>query len=651
MISTIREKLGTRWLNVFVWLALISMSGIFIVGDFFKRTSQQHEWVLKIGRRTLSWPDYASRVEAETRRLDLMREKYGSEALQMLLSSSQGAFSSDPKQNVITNFVQGALFAIAMQKLHLSLDPALVMQEFIERLPAGFLDPQTGKLNRKLFQQTLGLSYAEVEQLALQEQQAELVTNLVEALAYVGQFELERDYLNKHGQKQFAIVSLPTKELVARIMQQPVSDSDLLQFYREQVDSSQRYWEPAIRTGFSWELSPADFAIKIAEKDALLTYNREKQRLYLQQPAQLKIRKIVLHKKAEQTVQDLYLQAKALREKLVQGQTKFSDHQAQESTIVLAQNASNPTEQVALALKQDGEISPVIELGNGETVEIIQRINRRPATYRPFTEVQAQITKELTEQKFRKVAELTLRRMASSSTGLQQFKALAEKRQLKATPISGPASNGTAADLFKIKTVGRIAYENRGSKIVVFALTGITPAHTRKLADIKDTVLQDYREELINRALTTQLEAAKVLYTKSQGDLNAVAQQLGVKVHTTTALARNQLYDDAEIRERRIPIDVLWDLNHVGMVHSYITRGDEFVIGTNGITRADKGGYLIKLVGVKLPAETEKTAEQKQQVARYLQRQRITQWEQGFIASLGRNAKIKTNETLQKASQ
>ncbi|HLB41213.1 MAG TPA: hypothetical protein VJJ83_05460, partial [Candidatus Babeliales bacterium] len=455
----------------------------------------------------------------------------------------------------------------------------------------------------------------------------------------------------KHGQKQFMIVSLPTRELLAKIDQQKVPDAELLKFFQQQNTQHQRYWNPEVRSGLSWELTPADFAIKIAEKDALLAYNREKQQRYLQQPAELKLRKIVLHKQDGQSVQELYLQAKNLREKLLAGQTKFADHHAQDSTLLLNREATQPTEQVALALKQDGEISPVIESGNGETVEIVQRVARRSAVYQPFETVKAQIMKELTEQKFRKVAELTLRRMAASPTGLSQFKAFAEKHQLKATPISGPASNGTAAELFKLKAPGRLHYEVWGAKVAVVALTNIAPAHAQNFAQIKATVAQDYHDNLIDTALQQQLNQAKALYTQHQGDLKIAAQQFGAQVHTTAFLARNQLYDDSEIRDRRIPIDVLWDLNHVGMLHSYITRGDEFVIGTDGITKAAKGGYLIKLAGVKLPAATDKTAEQQQQVAKYLQRQRITQWEQGFIASLGRNAKIKVNETLLKASQ
>src|SRR3990167_10794374 len=152
MISTIREKLGTRWLNIFVWAALISMSGIFIVGDFFKNARQRQDWVLKIGRQTLGWPEYAARLETETRRLDAIREKYGVDALNTLLSS-QSTFTNNPQQNVVTNFVQGVLFALASQKLNLTFVPATVLQEFIERLQAGLVDPHTGKINKKLLHQ------------------------------------------------------------------------------------------------------------------------------------------------------------------------------------------------------------------------------------------------------------------------------------------------------------------------------------------------------------------------------------------------------------------------------------------------------------------------------------------------------------------
>lgn len=650
MISFIREKMGTRWLNAFIWLAILSMSGVVFMSDFLKLFKKHGDYAIRVNGTTLGYVEFEHGIQTEKEKLAYMQQQYGDQVMQMMLASQTG-FSLDPAQNVVNNFILSALVGQAGEKLKLIVASAMARKELSRKLPAALIDQASGKIDKQAVQQTYNQSVSELEKLVAKELQATLVLDLVSAAAVVGQFEIDQDYGNRHGQKKFAVITFPAKEIIAKINSQKISDHELAGYFKQQNDLKKRYWTEETRAGQLWELTQKDFAIKISEQDVSHFYHKNKKALYQEKPAEIKIRRILIPKKADQDIYALYTQAKELRNKLVSGQDSFANHQAKEALIKQSTNTAIGVEKAAFALKADGEISPAIELPGG--IEIIQRIARTPATFKGLESLRPQITKELSAQKFRKIAEVTLRRMASSATGTQQFKAFADKKNIPGKNLVGTTNdqNPAVRALFAIKATGKLTYSFDGDKLVVEGLTSINKAHVKKLDEIRATVLQDYQDELVAKAMQAKLNQVKQAYAGKKVDFESLAQQFDGALYTTKELTRSQAHEDAQLRAKRIPLDVLWDLAKVDAVTTYVTKGDEFLIGEAGISRADRSGYVIRLVGLVLPAANAEMIEKKAAIAKTLKNQRSYQWQQGFIASLGKNARIETNKTLLKATK
>lgn len=650
MISFIREKMGTRWLNAFVWVAILSMSGIFFMADFLKLFKKHGDYAIRVNGAVLSATEFEHGVQSQKEKLAYMQQQYGDQAMQMMLAS-QTSFSLDPVQNIVNNFVLSSLINQTGDKLKLVIPAATIRKELINKLPVALVDQVSSKIDKKAVQQTYKQSVSELEKLVAKELQATLVLDLVSSAALVGQFEIDQDYANRNGRKKFAVITFPAKELVAKINAQKISDHELAGYFKQQNDLKKRYWTEEVRAGKLWKLTLKDFAIKVTEQDVSHFYHKNKKSLYQEKPAQIKIRRILIPKKSDQDIYATYTQAKELRAKLVSGQASFANHHPKETVIEQSTDKATGVEKAAFALKTDGEISPVIELPEG--IEIIQRISRTPATFKSLDALRSQITKELTTQKFHKIVEVTLRRMSSSASGAQQFKLFADKKNITGTNLVGTINDQDpqVRALFSIKAAGRLNYSFEGDNLTVEGLTGVNKAHVKKLAEIRATVLQNYQADLVAKAMQAKLNQVKQAYIDKKVSFESLAKQFDGELYTTKELTRSEVYDDAQLRAKRIPLDVVWDLARVDAVTTYITRGDEFMIGDAGISRADRAGYVIRLVDLKLPAPSAEMAEKKAAIAKTLINQRNYQWQQGFIASLGKNAKIETNQTLLKATK
>jgi hypothetical protein len=650
MISFIREKMGTRWLNAFIWVAILSMSGVLFMTDLLKLFKKNSDYAIRVNGTALSNTEFEHGLQSEKEKLAYMQQQYGDQVMQMMLASQTG-FSLDPVQNIVNNFILSTLINQAGEKLKLIISSEAAQKELLGKLPAALVDQASGKIDRKAVQQAYKQSVSELEKLVAKELQATLVLDLVSSAALVGQFEIDQDYGNRNGQKKFAVITFSAKEIVAKINAQKISDHELAGYFKQQNDLKKRYWTEEVRAGRRWELTQKDFAIKVSEQDVSHFYHKNKKSLYQEKPAEIKIRRILIPKKADQDIYALYTQAKELRNKLVSGQDSFANHQAKEAIIKQSTDKAVGVEKAAFALKMDGEISPAIELPNG--IEIIQRISRIPATFKSLESLKSQITKELTVQKFRKVAEVTLRRISNSATGVQQFKAFADKKNISSENLAGTVNDQSpqVRALFSIKSAGKLTYNFDGDKLVVEGLASINKAHVKKLDEIRATVLQDYQADLVAKAIQAKLNQVKQAYASKKVSFDSLAKQFDGELYTTKELTRSEVYEDTQLRAKRIPLDVVWDLAQVDAVTTYVTRGDEFLLGDAGISRADRAGYVIRLVDLKLPVLNAEMAKKKAAIAKTLQNQRNYQWQQGFIASLGKNARIETNKTLLKATK
>jgi len=123
-------------------------------------------------------------------------------------------------------------------------------------------------------------------------------------------------------------------------------------------------------------------------------------------------------------------------------------------------------------------------------------------------------------------------------------------------------------------------------------------------------------------------DARKQLETKS---FDEIAKELGVLLQTVDWVTKEDTKKQDELRNKGLPVEVMFQLEKVGNVLPY---------------EDDEHGYLIRLTEIK-PLDTNIFTEKEgNETKRELIREQCGLLQTGLVASLFRNAIIKTSESF-----
>jgi peptidyl-prolyl cis-trans isomerase D len=194
------------------------------------------------------------------------------------------------------------------------------------------------------------------------------------------------------------------------------------------------------------------------------------------------------------------------------------------------------------------EISNVITTQYG--FHIIQVLEKEPARLRTLAEAKPEIVVALRNQTvFDKMQTLSDQAHADLVQAPQNAEQIAAKlglifqnfeRYRAGTPIAGMGSDQQIPQAVGTLKKGEVSQViQAGNKLVIVALTAITPPHPAEFADAEQQVRQTYSQQKAVSLVAENAKKAADLVNSLGGDMQAAAKKAGAEVKTTDFFARD----------------------------------------------------------------------------------------------------------------
>ncbi len=618
------------------------LSRIFL--KFFKGSS--FEGVALVNGIDISRQSFQAAVAQEDQRISAIRQQYGEHA--DLYMNIMG-MNTDPQVNALNALIHGAVMEDFAEKLQLHLshgylearlaDPRFLMNEFGHLLP------------RETFLKDGGIdTYAVLEFLkqtgqmeAIEEQLREKLIKqfailMLQSGFFVPSFMIKQMYVEQKLGKKFSYQTFTLATFIQKERTAGATDEQLKAFYDEQNKLSRRYWIPELRSGNKWTFSADQYGITIDASDVDAYYAKNKATRFVKEPVQIQVREIVfgdLVKRGRATVQEeaekVYaelMQNPADFEKLAKANSTDKESGAKGGLVEWFKRGAKDKayEKGAFKLKEDGEISPLVE--TKDALVILQRVARKEATFEPLEKVRADIVKILTDQKFR--TEFTrqanqLSRQDDTQNALKGFVQLHKGVESSLNEVKKDTADIVSQRLFVLKNDGDLSVFVQDGKGVIVQFAGKTPSKAAVIEKVFNEVASDYYEAKATKALEAAVKKAKE-QTLAQKKLVSVD---GGKISSTEWIKADDTKMLEKLVEQGFPQGFM-ELDWEGAVLSNFNKD---------------GGVVLRLDETEEFKE-EALEEQKQGMLKQVFERNSGLFSQAFIASLFRNATIKVNDEL-----
>lgn len=603
--------------DIIVWTAVLSLSLFYTVPELIRRMYTP-EGVITVDKINISNEEFQAEVNSQQRKINALFRQYGNNAKLILEYSG---LSSNPVEMAYNVLVRQALINSVAAKYNLKIDQDLLNNEVIRLLPDGAVS-SNGKLN-------IPLEFIEdLKRTLKNELIGKMVLDFVQASAYVSEFELKSNFIERFSKKDYEILTFSFAEYLKAVKDKKATDQDLLAFYNA---NKAKYYVEEKRAGKVWNFDAEKYGIQIKDEDLKNYYNKNKSQ-FKDKAAELKVARIFI-KHSEDAAQ----KAKELHDQLIKDPSKFAalakeysddKESASKGGVIdsFKRGDKDPDfEQAAFALSKDNPISSVVRTKDG--YEIINFIDKVAATFKELNAVEDQIKTILQKERFKKLFPVNARKAMSSSNKDVELAKFKEKGQAGITYDKMPKSESKdIKKLFALKDINEVDYFIDGDKGFLVQLTKIEPAHTPAFKDIKEKVEADYFNEKALLNLKSDIEKAKKdSETLSFGEISK-------KYKASERIIKDLSSDDkavlGKLSAQNIPAYKMINLQLEGVVLADVS---------------DKGGSLIKLV--KIGSFDEKAFEDKKaELLKELQRLNKQILAEGFIASLKKDAKISIND-------
>jgi parvulin-like peptidyl-prolyl isomerase len=644
MIITIRKAIkehAAQWLGAVV-LAVLAF-GLFYTPSM-RRSIDPRAWVMEIDKEKIGMPEFRQRVVNVQRHMAMLRAQYGQ--LADLIVQAQG-LSSKPEEHAQQSIMHETLLNQAAERIGIRLNPsytrenmARVQQELFEVIPVELSDPYRG-LNLKYLHQWLlqqGLSEEYLEQLIAHALARQLLQDLSAQAAYVPDYLLEHEAVIQTASRTFSVLSFSLEAIIKQEEKKPVSEAELSAFYNQENARNQRYWIPEKRSATVWRFEPTAYGITVSQDDINSYYEDHKSQRYVQEPAKVQVRHILLAVPSEADRQTLFEKAQSIQAKAAADPAQFAalakefsadTVSAKEGGLVpfFARGEKEKTfEKAAFTLKADGDISSVISTDKG--FEIIQRVAKKTPVFKPLNQVKTDIEKLLLDQKFDEAFSAAARdivdQYAQNPEALETF--VREKKGTKTTVKDIDRSNETwGKHLFKM-SAGELSFSLEKDAGLIIQLGDITERHLPVLSQIQSKVTQDLYQDRAAKALTKQVDAAKK--EAKTHPLDQVQKQLGGTLETISGIKPDDKKQVEALEHKGLPAQQMFQIEKNGGILEHFTKTH---------------GYLIRLDTLEpLPEEQRAQAITTKKDA--IEGEYRALFVRGFIASLARHATIKVNE-------
>lgn len=638
MITAIRRQFKGESLRYVMWIILFALAAGYVLPILVRES--KGAWAIRINGKEIEATEFAQQVAQEQERIDRIREQYGQWA--DLLFESQG-MTLDPRSLAYDYLVQQELINQLAHSLGLYVssdyiaqkiaDPMFVMREptLLNLIPP-YAFTQSGGLNQEILQAQLrrfGISSEQFEQYVERALLRRLMLDILSSTVYVPQFDVRQRYVADYVGKKYSIATISLDTLMKEEKKNQISDEQLEQFFNAENIKNKRYWIPEKRSGVIWTFKGDAYGTPVSDEAIANYYEKNKLNQYVDEPAKVQVRRILMPVTNEAERESLRSQAQSLRQEMVAHPDQFA--KKSESISAFARGTSKhgaAFEQAAFLLAKDGDISEVIETEDG--FQILQRVSKQARTFKPLSAVKQEIKSAIQKRKFQETFLDDMKRLArTADVNPAALEELAKAKGAVAQKLDRVTrdSSAHAQKLFGIKKDGMNSSVEDMTGYAV-QVTDVIPASAPKLEAVRATVLNDLYEYRARVKLATILsEAKKELASQS---LPEVAAKYHGSIEKTDWLSSQNKNRVEAIQKKGMPVAAMLQMEKTGSTMVFEGDSAGFIIKLDEIEAIDQADFQKKEASIRASLEKERGAA----------------WVVGFVASLARNARIEINESL-----
>lgn len=603
--------------------AVILIIGLIGIPSTFKEVTSI--WAAKVNGRAISYQTYMREMVTQQERMQAFRAQYGQFADYLLASMG---ISSDPKQLALDTLIRQELLNELADNNHIALHPQFIVEkindyDYVQNnlsdiVPLFILD-QEGAINPemlKLFTSRMGMSIGEFEQRVEQGLSRQFMMTVLQPLLYVPQFDSAYAMQMKHAKRNVSYITLNFSDALTLVKQEPISDEAARNYFEHHNLLSKRYWEPERRSGVVWTVDAQKYPISIDKNDVRNYYEAHKNEKYIKNPAKVVIQTI---RQSELQKKDSNVMLDDIYEQVLQG--KYQDLWKQQAPF--AKGELDPAiEKQAFSLKNVGDVSSVIETKDNEKI-IIKLVSRLQREYESISSVQKDIVKELKNELFQKQFVSEVKRIVEhqSQTELDTFISRLGVEKTVLNQVSRRDNEENADKLFSVN-VGGFDVFSVGNTGKIVQVTDSIPSFQPRLEEVIDVVKNDIYLERAADRFDAMIEEEKELFVN--GRSTATVKKTGL-------FSSNEKDSVKNLQKAKLPVSQLLELEKEGSVIVHKSKDIAFVCMLDEVQPQD------------FPLKDQEIQEESQA------KKMLTM--EGLVASLYRNAKIETNDTIIVASE
>lgn len=652
MITLIRRSFKTRAYKIVLWITFMAVAGVFSViemgRNFFFGNNNAAGWILQVNETKFFAPDFVRAVADQEERMKMLRAQYGQYAdlyLQMM------GMPTDPKLLAINSLTRKALLNDVTSRMSLLAseevgqarlkDPMFIYQELSDYAPFFTWDHSLGGINPLTlieYHRRVGITAADFAVQIAQAAQREDLKKLVEHSIYTPEFELKEQFAQSFLGRKFSVATISGEQILNRVKKEAVTDEQLKSYYLSTSTKGKRYYVPEKRFVKIFSFSPSGYGITVANDEIERYYNNNKAQ-YVDKPAQVQVRRILLNMPVGTQETDVYKKAEKLRADAIANPEKFAalakENSADSKTAAqggLVPFFSKGThdrnfEKAAFTLVKEGDVSTVVKTNEG--YEIVQLVSKKPQSFKPVAQVSAEIKDTLIVKKFNELFSNDMR----SALGKVDAKAAIAQLSKDKNGVDEAFKDVNADNSVLAKTAFRLrknesAYfleKNRGYGIT---LVEIKESFLPALEVQKAQVLQDYyvdkaAKEISNIVFRVSKEG---LYKELKNELKFEKTSL---IHHSQDSKSDEIEKQA-LAKKGYDMGKMFQIENIGGLTAYQNNGNIYIIRLDEVAPFNVALFEQKKNDLKMS----------------LTQQKKNLMMAGFVASLYRNAKINKNESL-----
>jgi parvulin-like peptidyl-prolyl isomerase len=634
MISLFRRHLQGRFLKYVIYAVsffVVFPSALMIIFKWVDGDA----WAIKVNGKSVGIEEYQHKIFNTQQQIQQFKNMFGDNAQQFL--KIQG-LDADPQKIALDSLIDQKLLEAVADKLHIKLSPQFVAQQLIRMVPPQLVGAD-GSVDLYSLARAQNMSVSELQDQITNQLTSTLLMQLTEGAVYVPEFVIKEKFIQAYTPRSFLVAELSLQNLVQEEEKQKVSDAELKKFFDAENRKSKRYIVPEKRAGFVWQFDGADYPAKISDKQIESYYKTNKLKEFVDQPAQIQVRHILM-KFDDKNKAEVRAKLAKIKQEVDENPKLFADRAKEFSDDAESNKKGGLTdffsrgkyaaafEQAAFRLTKNDEISQVVETDVG--FELIQRAGKKPQVFKDLSKVRDDIVEKLRIRQFTKLFQHDIRRALAQEEALKTLEKLAQQKKGKKETLA-LQEKGVAPYMkrFFMARKGSGGSFLQNSEGYAFYVSEIKKSYQPKFADLKEQVAGDYYRYQAEKKMKKILHEADVLTDKKA--FEAFADKNNASLESTGIISQ-QMHDKAQRLMNRIggsPSE-LFSSTVPGSVVTFLGEGKGFMLCLDTIAPFDEKEFKVQKDGL-----LKQLYQEQRQIA-----------QSAFIASLYKNATIKVDKKI-----